>query len=219
MFLLSLGFDEEFQSQSPRWRINSVSWCLEQSISKADGNGRSAHETPLCKKELAMADSELNRRRQEQAMRALYPEVAPQEIEWQGGSIIGEQPAQGIFNFQCSLGIFRLRGGNPESHWGTHPDQLTVRGRILAERADQNEIKGLLQILEVTEIISRPLTAEEESQRKETIESYIKGPFLGRLNRPDVFGPDPDLDSPITSEQWQKLLGQEDEGGGQYRCD
>ncbi len=50
--------------------------------------------------------------------------------------------------------------------------------------------------------------AGETEQQHENIAAYTRGPFLGRLNRPDVFGDNPDLYDPnVTKEQWKHLLG------------
>lgn len=146
--------------------------------------------------------------RHEAHMRSLFQAIPEQEGEWQG-QLTYNDCRENTFNFETLEGTFVLRGGEPEKYIGRPMHSLTVRGKVLAEKADAFRVQNLLPVLAVAEIIADPLT-DEEIQRN--IEEMGKGPFLGRLNHPEIFGDNPDLYGPITPEQMHKMLSPENYG-------
>jgi hypothetical protein len=114
-----------------------------------------------------------------------------------------EDPSDSTFNFRFRDQLFRLRGGNPSEFLGK--PLTTVVGQISTEKAQSRH--GNLPILDVIFILSEEL---DDRKREENIADYCRGPYVGRLLRPDVFGECPDL---MTDELSPEQLQRMQEGG------
>jgi hypothetical protein len=194
----SQGLDwHNFTETVMRYQHFGIFTCIEKSADAL------ADLDTAVQNEWAKSDAE-----HEALLRSLHPEVAAQEGQWHGRLTINDA-RDNTYQFSCELGSFLLRGGNPENYIGKPVHWLLIRGKILAERADAEGIDKLLQVLEVSEISADFVSAEEIAAN---LKAMSEGPFLGRLNHPEIFGENPDLYAPMTQEQWDKMLNPEKYG-------
>jgi hypothetical protein len=194
----STGIDwRNFSQTVERYQNFGISTCFEK-----DGEAKADLESAFVR------EWEEHDAQHERHMRSLFPGIPEQEGEWPGRLTLNDCVA-GTFNFTCDAGTFVLRGGDPQNYLGRPMHWLSVKGKILSERSDAHRVENLLQVLEVAKITGCPLTDDEI---RRNIEEMGKGPFLGRLNHPEIFGENPDLYAPMTKEQWDRMLNPEKYG-------
>jgi hypothetical protein len=227
---------------SPQMWVYGTEWNVDrESYSPAIYHVKNAHgecgEKENLEKAVLAHWDDFNKK-SEAHMRSLYVPVPPGDINWTGYiqitlafvKLVTENDENSdvdwkktTFNASASYpggenphgGTFRLRATNPDINFKEHMQSKIItkfKGRILNEFAEESGYENLIQVIEIDEIESKPMYTEAEYA--EFQRQANEGPFLGRLNHPEIFGSNPDLYGPITGEQMQRLLGNQDSGPG-----